>query len=422
MKLCYVVDGRSPIARNWMAHFVAAGHEVHLISTYPGADATGFASTTVIPVAFARLAGAPGRPAAPGPAAGERAPASRSAPLAARWRGGALAAAANALRYGVGPLDVFRWRGRLRRRLLRIQPDLVHAMRLPFEGLLAADAVAGTTLPLLLSVWGNDFTLFARRHRLVRWRTRAALRRADGLHADCQRDIELARAFGWPPGRPAIVLPGAGGVQRELFHPGPADPALRARLGIPDGAPLFLNPRGLRLYVRNDTFFQAIPRVLSRRPDAVFLGLAMAGNAIAEGWVDRLGIGPSVRLLPPVPRAEMAAYFRLATAVVSPSEHDGTPNTLLEAMACGTLPILGDIASVREWITDDHNGLLFDPADPDALAEAIGRSLTDCGLHQRAARANAVLIQQRADHATVMPRAEAFYFEVIAAARGRGRP
>lgn len=417
MKLCYVVDGRSPIARNWMGFFVAAGHEVHLISTYPGADATGFASAAVVPVAFSRFAGAPHRPEA-----SQRQASSGPPPLAARWRGGALAAAVNALRYGIGPLDVFRWRARLRSRLLAIQPDLVHAMRLPFEGLLAADALGGTPLPLLLSIWGNDFTLFARRHRLVRWRIRAALRRADGVHADCRRDVELARAHGFPPAKPAIVLPGAGGVQIELFHPAPPDASLRTRLGIPAGAPVLLNPRGLRLYVRNDTFFRAIPRVLAQRPDAVFLGLAMAGNATAQGWVERLGIGRAVRLLPSVPRAEMADYFRLATAVVSPSEHDGTPNTLLEAMACGTLPILGDIESVREWITHGANGLLFDPADPGALADAIERALADDALRERAARANAVLIRERADYAAVMPQAEAFYAEVIAAARRRGRP
>ena len=47
-----------------------------------------------------------------------------------------------------------------------LQPDLVHAMRLPFEGFLAAAAVE--KVPLLISVWGNDFTLFANRSRKLR--------------------------------------------------------------------------------------------------------------------------------------------------------------------------------------------------------------------------------------------------------------
>lgn len=44
----------------------------------------------------------------------------------------------------------------------------------------------------------------------------------------------------------------------------------------------------------------------------------------------------------------MAYLFRLADVTVSLSEDDGTPNTLLEAVACGCFPIAGDIESVRE--------------------------------------------------------------------------
>ena len=48
--------------------------------------------------------------------------------------------------------------------------------------------------------------------------------------------------------------------------------------------------------------------------------------------------------------AGMAAVFQGARVAVSPSTHDGTPNTLLEAMSCGSFPVAGDIESLREWI------------------------------------------------------------------------
>ncbi len=128
-----------------------------------------------------------------------------------------------------------------------------------------------------------------------------------------------------------------GGIQTDLFHPGPADRQLVERLRIPVDAPVVLNPRGIRGYVRNDTFFQAIPLVLRRKPNVIFLGLAMHGSPVAEKWVERLHLGHAVRLLPPVSRSEVADLFRLADVAVSPSEHDGTPNTLLEAMACGCI-------------------------------------------------------------------------------------
>jgi hypothetical protein len=47
--------------------------------------------------------------------------------------------------------------------LSELKPDLVYAMRLPYEGLFAAAAV--NSAPLLISIWGNDLTLFAEGYR-----------------------------------------------------------------------------------------------------------------------------------------------------------------------------------------------------------------------------------------------------------------
>ncbi len=35
MKLCFLADARSPIAQNWIRYLLRAGHEVHLVSSYP---------------------------------------------------------------------------------------------------------------------------------------------------------------------------------------------------------------------------------------------------------------------------------------------------------------------------------------------------------------------------------------------------
>jgi glycosyltransferase involved in cell wall biosynthesis len=105
----------------------------------------------------------------------------------------------------------------------------------------------------------------------------------------------------------------------------------------------------------------------------------------------------------------MADLFRQADIAVSPSEHDGTPNTLLEAMACGCLPIAGDIESLREWITPGENGLLFDPDDPHALARSIVQGIEDADLRANAAKENARLIEDRAEYRTSMAKVERFY-------------
>ncbi len=409
MKICFVVDARSPIARNWIRHFIAGRHEVQIISTYPGAQAMDSGVTLhEAPVAlagFSRASQSQGKLV-------ETTPAPRASVLSG-LKGRVVSQLSLAVQHGILPLGLPRQARVVRRLLARLAPDVIHAMRIPFEGILAAQA-ARPDLPLLISVWGNDFTLWASRNPIIARQTRRALRRTDGLHTDCHRDLRMAiRDWGFKPDKPAVVLPGAGGIQTTLFHPGMPDATLRQQLNIAEDARVVINPRGARGYVCNDAFFQAIPAVLRARPQTVFLCSAMQGNAVAEKWVNTLKLQANVRLLPPVARDQMAETFRLAAVAVSPSLHDGTPNTLLEAMASGCLPVAGDIESVREWITDEVNGLLCDPTSPDELARAMIRALEDEHLRNAARGQNLRLIAERAEYNQVMRQAEAFYAEVI---------
>jgi glycosyltransferase involved in cell wall biosynthesis len=165
----------------------------------------------------------------------------------------------------------------------------------------------------------------------------------------------------------------------------------------------------MRAYVRNDTFFRAIPLVLARRPEARFVCPAMAGEAQATRWANESGIASAVELLPRQTRLQMADLFRQAQVAVSITEHDGTPNTLLEAMACGCYPVVGDIESLREWITSGVNGSLVAPDDAPALAAAILEALESPTLRESAAGQNIQLVRERAEYHQVMAQAEAFY-------------
>jgi glycosyltransferase involved in cell wall biosynthesis len=164
--------------------------------------------------------------------------------------------------------------------------------------------------------------------------------------------------------------------------------------------------------VRTDTFFRAAAQVLAALPDTTFAGVAMAGDTDVLRWVDSMGLGVRTRLLPAQDEAGMASLFRAAHVSVSPSTHDGTPNTMLEAMACGCVPVAGDLESIREWIVDGKNGRLVDPASPKDVARAVVAALTDDEWRAAAARRNVAIIAERADREHGLRRAEAFYREV----------
>jgi len=393
MEILYIADGRSPIALNWIRYFVDQGHRVHLVSLFPCQVTLDLASLTVIPVAFSGAVPQASDAAHPGGNLKGKIIQKLASPALRTW-----------LRHRLVPRSLPGAALQLRTLITSLQPDLVHAMRIPYEGMLAAlayETLPEARPPLLVSVWGNDFTLHAPASRRLTDLTHLVLNQAGALHTDCERDLRLAVAWGFDPDKPAVVLPGAGGIQLDIFYPGETD-----------RAPVVINPRGLRVYVRNDTFFQAIPLVLTRLPETRFVCPAMAGQSEAEKWVDKLEIRRAVDLLAKQTRVEMAALFRRARVVVSPSTHDGTPNTLLEAMACGCIPVAGDIESIREWITPGVNGLLVDPADPQALAEAICEGIEEPALRQRALAINQVMILDRAEYQTVMGEAASFYTQL----------
>lgn len=402
MRLLFVADGRSPIALNWISHFIDAGHEVHLYSTFDCQPDLELASLEIVPVAFSSLTKFPRRSSGwiPGGAKG------------IDFR--------TTMRHWLGPLTIPWAAERVRKGLLKLEPDLIHAMRIPFEGIVTAAAYP--TAPLIVSVWGNDFTLHASSTRAMGLLTRRALGRTDALHVDCERDLRLAYEWGMSRMRPTLVVPAAGGVRPEIFHPGETDTTqLSDRVGnvlrdLPTDTPVVVNPRGFRAYVRNDTFFQAIPLILKDHPETIFLCPAMEGESQAGEWVDQLGISASVRLLPRLTPTEMAAVYRRAQVSVSASEHDGTPNTLLEAMACGCFPVVGDLESIREWIEDDLNGLLIDPGKPAELADAVIKALSDKALHSKVVEHNFhLIVERRVTYVEVMARVEAFYRRI----RGR---
>jgi hypothetical protein len=155
MKLLYIADGRSPIAVNWIGYFIKAGNEVHLVSTFPCPPLPGLASLTVIPVGLSSVYG---QVRSNGGVRGHFL--RQIIPVGLRTR----------VRQLLAPLTFQRASSTLREVIQRTQPHLIHAMRIPFEGMVAAMALGlnpgpgtdGSHIPFLISVWGNDFTLHAR--------------------------------------------------------------------------------------------------------------------------------------------------------------------------------------------------------------------------------------------------------------------
>ncbi len=380
MKLLFVADGRSPIAQNWIRYFAERGDEVYLASTFACELDFPIKRLELTPVAFSAVKKQTSRP---GSASG------RTSGLV------------TAIRQWLGPLTISRSAQKLRAFIQEVKPDLVHALRVPYEGMLAAEAYTG--VPLLISIWGNDFTLHAPSTPLMQHYTRWAMTVTHALHTDCERDIRLAREWGLSVDKPTLVTPGNGGIRSDVFYP-PKEPVKE---------PIIINPRGFRAYVNNEAYFKAIPLVLAKRSDAKFIFSSMAEKSQALEWMKELKIEHAVQLNPQLSHAQMAEVFRGAQIVVSPAIHDGTPNSLLEGIACGCFPIAGDLESIREWITHGQNGLLVNPNDPQSIADGILLAIQREDLQLEAAGLNANMISTRAEYGMNMKKIGEFYKTVI---------
>jgi len=109
---------------------------------------------------------------------------------------------------------------------------------------------------------------------------------------------------------------------------------------------------------------------------------------------------------------EWVELLRRASLFVSPSLVDGTPNSMLEGMACGAFPVMSRLDSIAEWIEDGVNGLLFDARDPQELAHCLRIAIGDIELRRTAQELNRTLVAKRADQSTVMADVRELYREL----------
>lgn len=106
--------------------------------------------------------------------------------------------------------------------------------------------------------------------------------------------------------------------------------------------------------------------------------LTFVGDGPQRGQLEASAqhLGVTAEFLPFVNHRDLPAFFAQADAFVLPSFTEGHPKVLLEAMSCGIPCVASDVGGNRAILTDGETGLLFDPRDAGALADALERVLS----------------------------------------------
>lgn len=306
---------------------------------------------------------------------------------------------------------------RLARLIQRLKPDIIHSLEMQHAGYLTSAARNHSEAdfhPWIYSSWGSDIFFFGQKPE-HRERIRAVLAACDYYIADCRRDVKLAMELGFK-GELLGVFPATGGFDIERMQRLRASGSVSSRRVIALKGTHDDHWAG-RALVALQALHQCADSLAGYE---VVIYRADQNVRHAAEDVSRI-TGLRITILPYCPHDEVLKLLGRARIAIGVSVTDGTPVSMLEAMIMSAFPIQSDTISTAEWISDGENGLLVPPENPQMIAAAIRRAVSDDALIDKAAEINGRLVAERLDYSVIQPQVIALYKKVAAEAHMKTR-
>lgn len=252
----------------------------------------------------------------------------------------------------------FKTIGSLRRVLRRLDAQLVHA-HLPLMGVAAR---LSAQVPVVYT-----------EHNLTssyRYPSRTLNRLTYGRNATAVAvSHEVATSLAGYPGPTPRVIPN--GVFCAVEE-GDARTA-RSELGLRPEDPLVVHVGNIRPHKGHETLIGAAAALARVKPEVTVVSI---GGEKRPGDLARVrtqaaesGIGNRLRFMGR--RADALRFIAAANVFVNPSDVEGLPVTILEAMALGTPVVATAVGGVKSVVEDRSTGILIDAGDPVRLADGI---------------------------------------------------
>lgn len=140
---------------------------------------------------------------------------------------------------------------------------------------------------------------------------------------------------------------------------------------------------------------RAIPELVESNPD---IRIALIGSgplrSTVEAAVERHGVSDNVTLTGWVDHEELPTHLDDAKLLLMPSRSEGVPKALLEAMACGTVPVAAPVGGVPDVVTDGENGVLLRETDPAAIERTVSAVLERDDLDELSDTARETIVRE----------------------------
>jgi len=252
-----------------------------------------------------------------------------------------------------------------------IRPDVLLTYWLYPEGFAATRLARRLGIPSVIVSLGSDLKRIPN-DPLVRRLTARAVQEASAV-IGVSRDLGMAaQGLGASPDRVHTVF---NGVRTEVFRLQEQAEA-RAGLGVAQGTRLLL-------YVGRFVPLKGIPhlveavRRLSVQSSARW-ELALIGNGSQEAELraqaGAAGLTDQLRFLGPQPAEQVARWMNAADLLCLPSESEGQPNVIVEALSCGRPVVATAVGGIPEIVTES-SGVLTRDNSADALVPALQLAL-----------------------------------------------
>jgi glycosyltransferase involved in cell wall biosynthesis len=147
--------------------------------------------------------------------------------------------------------------------------------------------------------------------------------------------------------------------------------------------------------------------------------LTMIGPDKGDGSLENMlvqandfGVRDQIEVILGVLHAEIPTFLNRNDIFINTSNYDVAPRSLIEAMANGLCIVSTNVGGVPWLVNDQMEGLLVPPDDPQAMAAAVRRILTEPGLAARLSE-NARRKAEGYDWSAILPQWENLFTEVI---------
>jgi glycosyltransferase involved in cell wall biosynthesis len=271
---------------------------------------------------------------------------------------------------------------------IRHRCQMIHVHWAIPTGLIGASVAFVARKPFIVTVHGSDFRLAMDQSSFLKKIFLYVCKKANHLHCvseGMKRELEnlginRGRISAFPMGIEVGFLGKQGGQ----------------RAGSDRRPTTILSNRNLLPIYNVSLFIRAIPLVLREESKVKFF---VAGDGPEREELERkaknLRIGDFVQFLGRMPHDAMLNLLGQTDIYVSTSLHDGTSVSLLEALGSGAFPVVTDIPSNREWISDGENGFLVPTDDEKNLAIRIIEAMRDRSLVEKAMQKNFRLVKEK---------------------------